>query len=98
MGVFRGSLLYSGSLHVCDRGRDQLGAFARKPFTQGVQYEFIGEVDHTVCTEKGQQLFLRSVGDWVAERCFSPATERRSQESRTPASVETAMPTTWAAP
>ena len=91
-------LLYSGSLHVCDRGRDQLGAFARKPFAQGVQYEFIGEVDHTVCTEKGQQLFLRSVGDWVTERCFGASTERRSQGSRAPSGAEQSMPTTWAAP
>ncbi len=90
-------LLYSGSLHVCDRGRDQLGAFARKPFAQGLQYEFLGEVDHTVCTARGQQLFLRSVGDWVAERCLAGGTERRSQgSSRAPASPEPAM-TTWAA-
>jgi len=90
-------LLYSGSLHVCDRGRDQLGAFARKPFAQGLQYEFIGEVDHTVCTERGQQLFLRSVGDWVAERCLAGGTERRSPGiDRAPAGAEPAM-TTWAA-
>lgn len=90
-------VLYSGSLHVCDRGRDQLGAFARKPYAQGLQYEFIGEVDHTVCTEKGQQLFLRSVGGWVAERCLGGSTERRSQDSsRAPATAEPAM-TTWAA-
>jgi len=82
---------------VCDRGRDQLGAFARKPFAQGLQYEFLGEVDHTVCTERGQQLFLRSVGDWVAERCLAGGIERRSQASSpAPAAPEPAM-TTWAA-
>lgn len=90
-------LLYSGSLHVCDRGRDQLGAFARLPYTQAVQYEFMGEVDHTVCTEKGQRLFLQCVGDWVTDRCFGASTERRSQ-SRPLAGAEHAMPTTWAAP
>jgi dienelactone hydrolase len=90
-------LLYSGSLHVCDRGRDQLGAFGRQPFTQDLQYEFMAEVDHTVCTERGQQLFLQSVGDWVTDRCFGASTERRSQ-ARPLASTEHAMPTTWAAP
>lgn len=91
-------LLYSGSLHVCDRGRDQLGAFGRQPFTQALQYEFLAEVDHTVCTGKGQRLFLQSVGDWVTDRCFgASSTERRSQ-SRPVASSERSMPTTWAAP
>ena len=90
-------LLYSGSLHVCDRGRDQLGAFARKPFAQELRYEFLAEVDHTVCTARGQQLFLRSVGDWVAERCLVGSTGRRSQgSSRAQAGAEPAM-TTWAA-
>jgi alpha-beta hydrolase superfamily lysophospholipase len=90
-------LLYSGSLHVCDRGRDQLGALGRESYTQGLQYEFMAEVDHTVCTERGQQLFLKSVGDWVTDRCFGASTERRSQ-SRPHAGTEHAMPTTWAAP
>lgn len=90
-------LLYSGSLHVCDRGRDQLGAFGREPFTQGLQYEFMAEVDHTVCTERGQQLFLQCVGDWVTDRCFGASTERRSQ-SRPAVATDIAMPTTWAAP
>ncbi|MFM9923799.1 hypothetical protein VLK31_12480 [Variovorax sp. H27-G14] len=90
-------LLYSGSLHVCDRDRDQLGAFRHAPFTQALQYEFMREVDHTVCTERGQQLFLASVGDWVTDRCFGASTERRNT-SRTTAGAECAMPTTWAAP
>lgn len=90
-------LLYSGSLHVCDRGRDQLGAFARMPFTQGLQYEFMGEVDHTVCTAKGQQRFLQSVGDWVTERCLGAETGQPHQ-SRPFAGAEHAMPTGWAAP
>jgi hypothetical protein len=58
-------LLYSGSLHVSDHDRDQLGAFAREPFAKSLQYEFMREVDHTFCTARGQQLFLKSVGDWV---------------------------------
>lgn len=92
-------MLYSGSLHVHDRGRDQLGSFAREPYTQALQYEFMREVDHTVCTERGQQLFLQCVGDWVSERCFGAGAgaERRSQ-SRPLAGAERAMPATWAAP
>jgi hypothetical protein len=90
-------LLYSGSLHVCDRDRDQLGAFRHASFAQALQYEFMRDVDHTVCTEKGQQLFLQAVGDWVADRCFGTSTERRSP-SRTVAGATRAMPTTWAAP
>ncbi len=71
-------LLYSGSLHVSDRGRDQLGPFAREPFAEGVQYEFMREVDHTFCTAEGQQRYLRSVGDWVCARAFGAGAERRS--------------------
>jgi dienelactone hydrolase len=71
-------MLYSGSLHVSDRGRDQLGPFGRDPVTQSLQYAFMGEVDHTVCTERGQQLFLQTVGDWVTDRCFGASAERRS--------------------
>jgi hypothetical protein len=74
-------LLYSGSLHVSDRGRDQLGAFRREPFAQALQYEFMRELDHTFCTVKGQQLFLQSVGDWVAACAWGAGMERRSSVS-----------------
>jgi hypothetical protein len=57
----------------------------------------MAEVDHTVCTERGQQLFLQCVGDWVTDRCFGASTERRSQ-SRPAVATDIAMPTTWAAP
>lgn len=71
-------LLYSGSLHVSDRGRDQLGPFRREPFAQAVQYEFMRELDHTFCTARGQQLFLQSVGDWVTACAWGAGTERRA--------------------
>ena len=90
-------LLYSGSLHVCDHDRDQLGAFRREPFAQALQYEFMRDVDHTVCTLKGQQLFLQSVGDWVVDRCFGTGAEQRSP-NRPLAGTGRAMPATWAAP
>ena len=71
-------LLYSGSLHVSDRGRDQLGPFRREPFAQALQYEFMRELDHTFCTAKGQQLFLQSVGDWVTACASGAGNERRA--------------------
>lgn len=81
-------LLYSGSLHVSDHGRDQLGPFRREPFTQALQYEFMRELDHTFCTAKGQQLFLQSVGDWVAACAWGAGTERRSTASPATAVAE----------
>ncbi|MET3493612.1 hypothetical protein [Variovorax boronicumulans] len=92
-------LLYSGSLHVSDRGRDQLGAFRHAPFAPSLDYEFMREVDHTVCTAEGQLLFLEAVGDWVAERCLATGTGRRgTRRPATAAGTAHAMPTTWAAP
>jgi hypothetical protein len=70
--------LYSGSLHVSDRGRDQLGAFRDEPFLQAAQYDFLRDLDHTVCTARGQQLFLGAVGDWAIARARGTAAERRS--------------------
>ena len=90
-------LLYSGSLHVCDHDRDQLGAFRREAFAQGLHYEFIRDVDHTVCTLEGQQLFLQSVGGWVVDRCFGAGAGQRSP-NRPLAGTGRAMPATWAAP
>jgi hypothetical protein len=89
-------LLYSGSLHVCDRDRDQLGALRHEPFTQGLQYEFMRDVDHTVCTVKGQQLYLQSVGDWVVAHCL--ATSSPEHQSRPAAGTARAIPATFAAP
>ena len=74
-------LLYSASLHVNDHDRDQLGAFAREPFAKALQYEFMREVDHTFCTARGQQLFLKSVGDWV---CACACADIAAGERRPP--------------
>ncbi|WP_206173311.1 alpha/beta hydrolase family protein [Variovorax sp. RKNM96] len=90
-------LLYSGSLHVCDHDRDQLGPFRVEPFAQSLHYEFMRKVDHTVCTVEGQQLYLRSVSDWVADRCFGTSAERRGA-SRPAAAATRPMPAKWAAP
>jgi len=68
-------MLFSGSVHVRDRNRDQLGSFRHAPFAQNVRYEFIRELDHTLTTQLAQQLFLKSVSDWglavIAERTVS---------------------------
>jgi len=71
-------LLYSGSLHVCDRDRDQLGALRHEPFAKAAQYKFMRNVDHTFCTAEGQQLYMQTVGDWAIECARSTAAERRN--------------------
>lgn len=96
-------LLYSGSLHVTDRDRDQLGRFRREPFAQGLQYQFMREIDHTVCTAQGQQLFLQTVGGWLADRCAGVGAERRSPTrvcagADNADSTAIALPATLAAP
>ncbi|SEK16589.1 MULTISPECIES: hypothetical protein [unclassified Variovorax] len=63
-------LLYSGSLCANDRGLDQLGLLAREPFAHLLDYRFMRDVDHTVCTASGQQIFLKTVGNWVTDRAF----------------------------
>jgi hypothetical protein len=65
-------------------------------------------VDHTVCTLKGQQVFLQTVGDWVAECCLgigSPESQSQSQsqnqnpnQSRPAAGTARAVPAALAAP
>lgn len=57
-------MLFSGSLHVRDRNRDQLGPFRHESFTQTVHYEFIREIDHTLTTMVAQQLFVKSISEW----------------------------------
>lgn len=57
--------LYSGSFNAFDRGRDLLGPFRHLPFARAAQYDFVRDLDHTFCTAKGQQIFLRLVSDWA---------------------------------
>jgi pimeloyl-ACP methyl ester carboxylesterase len=58
-------LLYTGTLHVTDRNRDQLGPFANEPFMRQFEYEFIGEIDHSLTSMAAQQTFMTVVCDWV---------------------------------
>jgi dienelactone hydrolase len=84
-------LLYSGSLHVCDRDRDQLGALRDEPFAKTAQYKFMRNVDHTFCTAEGQQLYMQTVGDWAIECARSSAAERRNP-SPSPSPATSASP------
>lgn len=86
--------IYSGSLQVNDRGRDLLGHFQHEPFAQAAQYDFVRDMDHTLCTEKGQQLFLRAVGDWTIARAGGVAVAPRAslQDSTAAASPSHAVP------
>jgi alpha-beta hydrolase superfamily lysophospholipase len=58
-------LLYTGTMHVTDRNRDQLGPFANEPFMRQFEYEFIGEIDHSLTSMAAQQTFMTVVCDWV---------------------------------
>ena len=76
-------LLFSGSLHVCDRDRDQLGAIGREPFAKALQYQFMRNVDHTFCTAEGQQIYMQTVGDWAMACARNASAERRSPNTHT---------------
>ena len=83
-------LLYSGSLHVCDRDRDQLGALGREPYAKALQYQFMRNVDHTFCTAEGQLIYMQTVGDWAIACARSASVERPSPSPCTSPSPATA--------
>lgn len=58
-------MLYSGTVHVRDRQRDQLGTLAAEPFAQGIEYRFVAEIDHGLTDLRSQALFMEMVIDWV---------------------------------
>ncbi len=58
-------LLYTGTMHVTDRGRDQLGDFADEPFTRDFDYRFIREIDHSLTSLESQQIFMEVVCEWA---------------------------------
>jgi pimeloyl-ACP methyl ester carboxylesterase len=60
-------LLYTGTVHVVDRHRDQLGPFAKEAFTRDFDYRFIAEIDHSLTSLASQQLFLTTVCNWVMD-------------------------------
>lgn len=58
-------MLSSGSLHVADRRRDQLGALADESFAQNIEYHFDAALDHTLVTLESQRVFLDLACDWA---------------------------------
>jgi pimeloyl-ACP methyl ester carboxylesterase len=58
-------LFYTGTMHVTDRNRDQLGPFANEAFTQRFEYRFIGEIDHSLTSMESQRVFMEVVCDWA---------------------------------
>lgn len=74
-------LLYTGTMHVRDRNRDQLGPFADEAFTQDFEYEFIGEIDHSLTSLASQQIFMAVVCDW-ALRVSQGASSRPTAAAR----------------
>lgn len=78
-------LLYSGSMHVRDHGRDQMGALAAEPFMQRLEYRFMPEVDHTLASVQGQALFLDVVAEWVLRTARKPAAALQPPDALRPA-------------
>ena len=60
-------LLYSGTLHVRDRGRDHLGPLVREPFAAKVKYEFARDIDHTFTSIAAQQAFMVRASTWALD-------------------------------
>ncbi|RZI77581.1 MAG: alpha/beta hydrolase [Variovorax sp.] len=57
--------LYSGTQHVRDRDRDQLGRFANEAYVRQVDYRFIGEIDHSLTSIASQRTFMSVVCEWA---------------------------------
>ena len=76
--------LYTGTKHVRDAGRDQLGRFASEPYAQHIEYRFIGDIDHSMTTLVSQRTFQDVVCEWVL-RVISgrtPAQQHRSNAGK----------------
>ncbi|MDM0038349.1 hypothetical protein QTH89_18105 [Variovorax sp. J22G21] len=57
--------LYTGTTHVRDHGRDQLGRFAAEPYAQHIDYRFMGEIDHGLTSLASQRTFMGVVCEWA---------------------------------
>ncbi|MEJ8813619.1 alpha/beta fold hydrolase [Variovorax ureilyticus] len=57
--------LYSGTLHVTDRNRDQLGDFVNEPFAKHIEYMFDPAIDHNLTSLAAQETFQAIASDWV---------------------------------
>ncbi|WP_213952992.1 alpha/beta fold hydrolase [Variovorax sp. dw_954] len=76
--------LYTGTKHVRDRGRDQLGRFASEPYAQHIDYQFIAEIDHSITTLASQHTFQAVVSEWVLRVVAgrTPAQQHRAAGSK----------------
>ncbi|MEJ8820513.1 alpha/beta fold hydrolase [Variovorax humicola] len=57
--------VYTGTVHVTDRGRDQLGRFANEAYARHVDYRFIGEIDHGLTSLASQRTFMAAASEWT---------------------------------
>lgn len=65
--------IYSGTIHVRDKGRDQWGIYAQEPFMQKMEYRFYPQMDHTFITVEGQRLYVAETREWVMHVAKSKA-------------------------
>ena len=66
--------LYTGTQHVRDRKRDQLGRFANEAYASQVDYRFIGDIDHSLTSLASQRTFMSVVCDWALRVAKGSAT------------------------
>ena len=66
--------LYTGTQHVRDRNRDQLGRFASEAYARQIDYRFIGEIDHSLTSLASQRTFISVVCDWALRVAKGSAT------------------------
>jgi len=81
-------LLYSGSVHVVDHDRDQLGPLAHEPGLREVDYRFMPGIDQGLISIAAQQSFMAVVGDWVLRLTSRRATARPERLARPALPVE----------
>ena len=66
--------LYSGTQHVRDRDRDQLGRFAKEAYASQIDYRFIGDIDHSLTSLASQRTFMSVVCEWALRVAKGSAT------------------------
>lgn len=81
-------LLYSGSVHVVDHDRDQLGPLAREACMREVGYRFAAGIDQGLISIAAQQSFMAIVGDWVLRVTSQRAPARPERHARPAPPVE----------
>jgi pimeloyl-ACP methyl ester carboxylesterase len=75
-------MMYTGTMHVTDRRRDQLGPFANEAFMEQFEYQFLAEIDHSLTSMASQQIFMDAVCEWalrVAQPALAPMSQAQPQ-------------------